>query len=1146
MSINRHTPEDDTNSRPQRETASDSPNKPTGDTQLKSKASTDGVVNAQRERVEEEQGEGKNPSTQKMAAVKRKNQEPKDISKSTNQESVRLPANTAGAQPTRVGVELARSVEAKPMNSVEAKPEKAVDAETAKPTNSVEAKPAERKSVPATPITPAPRPRFDHVVTPQQEEAANRLERKRRRMRRGTDITPVVKGGAEHEQEPAGSASTPSEEQTHRSSSAEAPVADKPTEALTMKSPESTREKPMEVGQERRSEADLTELPTEALGMKSPESTGEKSAEIRQERRSEADLSEVPTEAFAMKSSDGALTKRSEADLSEVPTAAFAMKSAAVRETPAVEVDRSRDLDLWRAQRQRKWMLRHISRKRMRESRVIKQRVTNRVWLTVFSIFLTLMAIFLMLTGAGSFAAYQFYSNTTSEFAPQIVNLRDLMPKDNLKIYDSKGVVLDQLTDNGVHTTVPLSQISKQIVNAEVSTEDKNFWTNPGIDVARIFQSAMDDLRYGHVVAGGSTITQQLIKNLVVGDETSLQRKVQEVMLTPIINDRYSKADIMEMYLNTVYYGEQAYGVDAAANIYYGIADQPGYPAAEKLDLAQSAMMAGIVSSPSAYDPLLHPQLAFERFDIVLNGMVANGYATRAEADAAAKEAHSPHFFKSPVNMVDLAPHFDQFVEQQLEQSFHLTSAQLSRSGMKVYTTLDIGLQNKIQKVAQTDIAALSANNVTNAAEVLIDFHTGAILSMLGSIDYNDKTIDGQFNVATAYRQPGSSFKPYVYVTAFQNGISPGQAINDNALTIQLPGGDPPTFSPHNYDMRYHGAMTLRCALQNSLNIPAVKVLQHVGIDAAMKTAYNMGVTAYNGTPGYSLVLGGLGVTLLEHTSAYGTFANGGVHVPYYAVQKIVFSSTGQTIEHTASVGTQVISPQLAYMMTNVLSDNTDRLPEFFDCNVLQLYSNSQTDCYGGNRGTIRPAAAKTGTTNDFKDNWTMGYTSDYVMGVWAGNDNDTPMYGIQGVQGAAPIWHEGMLLAEQGHPIRDFTNPGGLAQATITYPDGLRTTDWFLADHVPTVTNNNGDNGNGNGNGDNGNGNGGNTQVGNSNNGNAMINMGSTLGSPLRRHPDHNNNGNNGDNGNGSSKGTGGSPYCPNDFSFTGGGSSASGLSVW
>jgi membrane peptidoglycan carboxypeptidase len=1116
MSINRHTSDDDANSRPEREILSDSSDKSISeatspedapknvpvkdvrgfesqqvtnnsaqplnkvpDAQYKSHTGTDDKTSALREQNEHGQLDGGDTSTQERAAVKRK-----------------------------------------------------------------------KPGVPATPVTPAPRPRFDRVITPQQEEAIDRLERKRSRPRRGTDITPVVRGAALHgplASKPALSAqnaqpaqpaqsvqpvlppSRQNDEQTYAPSS-ETDLVDKPTEAFAMKPPEGAKEKPEEVRLEQRSEADLAEIPTEAFAMKPPEGAKEKPEEVRPEQRSEADLTEIPTEAFAMKSAVPEVGRRG-----------------------AIAAERNREGDLWRAQRQRKWMVRYISRKRMRIARLSKQRVTNRVWLTLSSIFLALMAIFISLTGAGSFAVYQIYSSTTSEFGSQIVNLRDLLPKDNLKIYDSKGILLDQLTDDGIHTYVPLSQISQQMINAEISTEDKNFWTNPGIDVARIFQSAIDDLRTGQVVAGGSTITQQLIKNLVVGNQESLQRKMQEVMLTPIINDRYSKADILEMYLNTIYYGEQAYGVDAAANVYYGIADQPGHPAAEKLDLAQAAMLAGIVSSPSAYDPLVHPQLAFERFDIVLNGMVTNGYATRTQADAAAKEAHSPHFFKAPVNMVDLAPHFDQFVLQQLEQSFHLTRAQLSRSDMKVYTTLDIGLQNQIQKIAQENIAALSADNVTNAAEVLIDFHTGAIISMLGSIDYYDKAIDGQYNVALAYRQPGSSFKPYVYVTAFQNGISPGQAIVDGPLTIDLPGGDPPTFTPHNYDLRYHGALTLRCALQNSLNIPAVKVLQHVGIDNAMKMAYNMGVTSYSGTPGYSLVLGGLGVRLLDHTSAFGTFADGGVHVPYYAVQKVVFATTGQTIQHTPSPGTRVISPQLAYMMTSVLSDNTDRIPEFFDCNVLQLYSNSQTACYEGNRGAVRPAAAKTGTTNDFKDNWTLGYTTDYVMGVWAGNDNDTPMYNIQGVQGAAPIWHDSMLLAEQGRPIRDFTNPGGLVKATVTYPDGLHTTDWFLPNYVPSVTNssgnNNGNNGDNNGNnGDNG-GNGGNTQIGSANNGNAMIEMGSSLGSPLKKKPHHGDNGDNGgngDNGNGSSNGTGGAPYCPNDFSFTGGGASGSGLTVW
>jgi len=291
-----------------------------------------------------------------------------------------------------------------------------------------------------------------------------------------------------------------------------------------------------------------------------------------------------------------------------------------------------------------------------------------------------------------------------------------------------------------------------------------------------------------------------------------------------------------------------------------------------------------------------------------------------------------------------------------------------------------------------------------------------------------------------------------VYVTAFAQGASPAQAIDDAATTFPVPDSSPPTFTPSNYDLRFHGHMTLRCALQNSLNVPGVKVLNHVGINAAMQTAYTMGITSYEGTPGLSLVLGGLGIRLIDHTSAMGDFANGGVREPYYAINKIVFGNTSKVIyQHQFEPGKQVISPQLAYMMTSVLSDNASRIPEFYDCNVLQLYSNSQQDCWNGDRGVVRPAAAKTGTTNDFRDNWTVGYTTDYVMGVWAGNDDNSPMINVTGVQGAAPIWHDSMLVAEQGHPIRDFVNPGGLTRATVTYPDGVQTTDWFLPGTVPS-----------------------------------------------------------------------------------------------
>ena len=721
---------------------------------------------------------------------------------------------------------------------------------------------------------------------------------------------------------------------------------------------------------------------------------------------------------------------------------------------PSVPLLTTRERDLLHPHKYRQLYLRRLSRKRIRRAREASRQHVNRVWITLTSVVLVLLALMITLTGVGSYVAYGFYNQTQGQYAGRMTSLRDLVPKDNLKIYDSQGVLLTELTGEGLHTSVSLKQVSQTAINATVSTEDKNFWTNSGIDIARIFQAAYDDLRSGQLIEGGSTITQQLIKNLVVGNQTTLLRKMQEVALTPIINQHYSKSDILEMYLNTVYYGEQAYGVDAAARAYFGLQDSPGHPASSQLDLAQSAMLAGIINSPTGNDPWLHPQAAFNRFDYVMTRMQEDGYINRSQALNATREAHSTNFFKH-VTIPNRAPHFTNFVINQLEQSLHLTQPQLSRSDMNVYTTLNVTLQDQIQKIMQNQVATLSAqgHNVSNAAEVLIDFHTGAIISLLGSIDYNNTSIDGEFDVATqGYRQPGSSFKPYVYVTAFQQGASPAQAIGDTPLTIDTPGGPP--FTPTNYDNRYHGQMTLRCALQNSLNVPAVKVLQHVGIDNAMQMAKNMGISSYNGIPGYSLVLGGLGVHLLDHTSAMGTFANGGVHVPYYAIQQVTLASTNRPyIVHKNDPGQYVISPQLAYMMTNVLSDNTSRLPEFFDCNPLQLYSNSQTACYEGDRGTVRPAAAKTGTTNNFKDNWTLGYTTDYVMGVWTGNDDSSPMINVTGVQGAAPIWHDSMLLAEQGHPVRDFTNPGGLQQATVRYSDGVQATDWFLPGTVPATS---------------------------------------------------------------------------------------------
>jgi membrane peptidoglycan carboxypeptidase len=710
--------------------------------------------------------------------------------------------------------------------------------------------------------------------------------------------------------------------------------------------------------------------------------------------------------------------------------------------------------DALRKQRMRKILLRRYSRNQLRAVRARERRAHYRLWITIASISLAMLVVLLSVGSTAGYVGYRFVLSTQSTFQHSVVTLRDLLPLDNLKIYDSKGVLIDQLTDNGIQTSITFDQISPIMVNATVATEDKDFWSNQGIDVVGIIRALLTNLDSGRVVEGGSTITQQLIKNLIVGNDPTIVRKLEELVLAPQVNNDYTKKDIMTMYLNSIYYGNQAYGIDAAASVYFGLQDKPGHSPASQLDIAQSALLAGIPSNPGRYDPLAHPQTAMTRFETVLDLMVAQRYISTADKYDAIQEAQGKNFFKTATTLQNRAPHFTNFVLAQLQKMFHIKNpGDLSRSGMVVNTTLDVSLQDKIQKIMQQHIAELrDAHHLTNSAEVLIDFHTGAIISLLGSIDYNNASIDGQFDVTQAYRQPGSSFKPYVYVTAFEQGASPAQAIDDQPITIPVPDSYPPTFTPTNYDHSFHGHMTLRCALQNSLNVPGVKVLQHVGINQAMQTAYNMGITSYQGTPGYSLVLGGLGIRLIDHTSAMGVFANGGVRVPYYAINKVVSGSTGTVLyQHQLDAGKQVISPQLAYMTTNVLSDNTDRIPEFYDCNVLQLYANSQQDCWNGNRGAVRPAAAKTGTTNDFRDNWTVGYTTDYVMGVWAGNDDNSPMIDVSGISGAAPIWHDSMLVAEQGHPTRDFVNPGGLVQATVTYPDGVQTTDLFLPGTVPT-----------------------------------------------------------------------------------------------
>ena len=634
---------------------------------------------------------------------------------------------------------------------------------------------------------------------------------------------------------------------------------------------------------------------------------------------------------------------------------------------------------------------------------------------------------------------------TQQRYGQDITTLEDILPKDNLKMYEANGQQIYQMLDQGMQTSVPLAKISPHLINAEIAVEDQNFWKNPGYDITGIVRAAIDDLSRNHVVSGASTITQQLVKNTIVGDQFSVLRKLQELIIAPQITRYYTKEQILNMYLNTTYYGEQAYGAEAAAFTYFNLHSSPKASAASQLDTAQSAMLAGIPSSPIARDPYLHPQAALTRMQEVLQQMFVQGYITAQDKAAAVDEAKKPDFLQRGHINNRLAPHFVHYALEEAANDLHVRVSDLSRAGLVISTTLNLKLQDQVLKIAQKHIAEMAyVHHMSNAAVTVIDYHTGAIRTLVGNIDPNNPHY-GDFDVASqGFRQPGSSFKPFIYETAFEQHVSPGMPVLDGPLTVQMCCGLP-SYSPRNYDLRYHGLITYRYALQNSFNVPAVKLLMRTGVDPALHTAQVMGIgDRFLGTPNYTMVLGSLSVHLLDETAAYGVFANGGMKIEKHSIDTIN-DAMGHLIFRYQPHPVRVISRQTAFIMTDVLSDNASRTFEFGKCSSLFLYSNTMMQCYSGMPGPIRPSAAKTGTSTDFKDNWTVGYTSDFVVGVWAGNNDNSAMVNVSGVDGAAPIWHDTLLLAEKGRPIVGLEHqPPGVVRRTVTYP-GLTSTDWYL-----------------------------------------------------------------------------------------------------
>jgi penicillin-binding protein 1A len=629
-----------------------------------------------------------------------------------------------------------------------------------------------------------------------------------------------------------------------------------------------------------------------------------------------------------------------------------------------------------------------------------------------------LFTIVLVTTGLVTYATMSHAA--IKRYQGQVTTLEELLPQDNLKMYGSRGHLLYQAIDQGIQTSEPLKKISKNLQHAEIDMEDQTFWQNSGYDITGIVRAAISDLSSGHVVAGGSTITQQLIKNAMVGNADTAQRKLEEILLAPDVTRYYTKQRILEMYLNTVYYGNGAYGAEAAAQTYFGLKDKPNDPASNQLDIAQAAALAGTPSDPDLRNPL-DRQASLIRTQQVLRQMYTMKTIDVQQYSSALEEIQKPHFasYHAPAenpNAVALSSFIHEALVE-LANDLHVKVSDLSRSGLTVTTTVKSHLQIQVLKEAQNDIAAIrTAHNVTDSSVVMINPHTGAIETLIGNID----PAHNQFDVATqGFRQAGSTMKAFTYATAFDHGLSPGQRTDDEPRTFYYHGL---AYRPDNYAGAHYGWVTYREALDWSLNIDAVRLelSSYVGVRNDYQTAENLGLGGTNGTVNETFTLGALGIHLLNETSAYGSFANGGVHVAPHAINTVT-NDQGKVLYKALTTGKRVISAQASYILTNVLADNAVRDKEFFPCDALDLYVGNHCG------GSIIPAAVKTGTSNNFIDNLTIGYTPDLVAGIWSGNDNDAAMNNIIGITGAGTIWHDAMMTALRGKPIQQFTNPGGV-----------------------------------------------------------------------------------------------------------------------
>jgi 1A family penicillin-binding protein len=584
------------------------------------------------------------------------------------------------------------------------------------------------------------------------------------------------------------------------------------------------------------------------------------------------------------------------------------------------------------------------------------------------------------------------------------------------KILDRNGKLVYEIYSDKRRSPVNLSDLPKYVPEATISIEDKNFYSHQGIDFLGILRGLSKIVTTGRA-EGGSTLTQQLVKNTFLNGERTIRRKAQELILTLIIEGVYKKDQILETYLNTIPYGGTAYGIEEASQTYFG-------KSAKDLDLAEAALLAGLPQRPSTYSPFgAHPELAKARQEEVLKQMVANKYITEEQSKAADQETLN-YSHISPTQ----APHFALWIKEQLADKYG--DKTVEQGGLRVYTTLDLDIQNIAEQAVATEVGKLKKQKVGNGAAIVTNPSTGEILAMVGSKNYFATDEDGKVNVILSKRQPGSSIKPLNYALALKDQkITPATSFADVSTCFGVAGQI--NYCPVNYDGSFHGLVQTRFALGNSYNIPAVKVLALNGLNNFINFATSLGITTFNDPSQYglSLTLGGGEVRPYDMAEAYGVFANSGIKQPLIAVTKVT-DWKGNVLEETDPkkiklTGNRVLDSSVTFLISHMLLDNNARSGAFGTSSYLVVNGHPEV-------------SVKTGTTNDRRDNWTIGYSANAVVVVWVGNNDNTPMSGaVSGVSGASPIWNK-IIKATLDRADKGIYDPTTKGHAWPSQPDGV------------------------------------------------------------------------------------------------------------